>query len=84
MSINHPSYSNDMGPSAEEIVSRAIRESVHENRTVYLDYCEYVVEILIRDCDGSSESEHIYWGTEGLPDGGDGGEWQIALTVDKD
>lgn len=72
--INHPSYSNNIGPGAEELVSRAIRDSVHYDRTVSLDYSECFAEILMRDCDDVCESEHVYWGTEE-----DGGEWQIRL-----
>lgn len=80
--INHPSYKNDMGPGAEETVARAIRESVRENRTVKLDYSESIAEILDRDCDGTSESEHTYWGTRDEEDGG--GEWQITLVSEEE
>jgi len=73
--INHPSYNTDIGPGAEETIAQAIRTSVRENRTVSLDYSEALEEILVRDCDGTSNTEHTYWGTED-----DGSEWQITLT----
>lgn len=56
------------------IIEQAITESIAENRTVSLDHSDVLAADLALECDGESDSEHVYWGTDE-----DGGEWQIRL-----
>ena len=71
--IDHPSFRTDIG-CTEDDVRRAIRTSVQETRTVELPYSDGAAEILAHECDGESDSEHTYWGTDE-----NDAEWQVRL-----